>query len=109
MTENKRFISKDESIINVATDELVNASSEESAEILVVWLNELSDKYAEQRKENYGLLDGIAFYKEENASLSERISDLECENDQLKSQNENYRMALEQCGINVKILDGDVE
>ena len=81
----KRFISRDESIINVATDELVNASCEESAKILVDWLNELSDKYAEQRKENYGLLDGIAFYKEENASLSERISDLECENEQLKT------------------------
>ena len=39
MTE-KRFISKRESIINVATDELVNASSEESAEIIVMWLNE---------------------------------------------------------------------
>lgn len=86
MTENKRFISKNELIINVATDELVNASSEESAKILVDWLNELSDKYAEQRKANYGLLDGIAFYKEENASLSERISDLECENRQLKKK-----------------------
>ena len=89
MTE-KQFISKDESIINVATDELVNASSEESAKILVTWLNELSDKYAEQRKENYGLLDGIAFYKEENASLSERISDLECENEQLKKKLQEY-------------------
>lgn len=39
MTE-KRFISKGGSIINVATDELVNASSEESAEIIVMWLNE---------------------------------------------------------------------
>ena len=84
MTENKRFISKDESIINVATDELVNASSEDSAKILVDWLNEHSDKYAEQRKENYGLLDGIAFYKEENASLIGIIYDLECENEQLK-------------------------
>ena len=84
MTGNKRFISKDESIINVVTDELVNASSEEGAKIIVDWLNELSDKYAEQRKENYDLLDGIAFYEEENASLSERISNLECENELLK-------------------------
>ena len=42
MTKNKRFISKDKSIINVSTDELVNASSEESAKILVDWLNELN-------------------------------------------------------------------
>lgn len=44
MTKNKRFISKDKSIINVATDELVNASSEESAKILVDWLNKLNDE-----------------------------------------------------------------
>lgn len=44
MTEIKQFISKDKSIINVATDELVNASSEESAKILVDWLNEFYDE-----------------------------------------------------------------
>ena len=43
MTE-KRFISKNESIINVATDELVNASCEESAKILIKEINELSKK-----------------------------------------------------------------
>ena len=77
----KRFISKGESIINVATDELVNASSEESAEMIVMWLNDLSNKYAEVRKENYGNLDGLAYKDEvEIPRLSERISDLECEN-----------------------------
>lgn len=52
MTE-KQFISKDESIINVATDELVNASSEESAKIIVDWLNELS----EENEQLYELID----------------------------------------------------
>ena len=40
MTENKRFIQKDEAIINIMTDELVTAGSEEGAEIIVGWLNE---------------------------------------------------------------------
>lgn len=103
MTENKRFISKDESIINVATGELVNASSEEGAKILVCWLNELFDKYAEQRKENYGLLDGFAFYKEENASLSERISDLE-------ELNKIYVDFLVEKGYELSdVMKGDVE
>lgn len=35
--------------------------------------------------------------------------ELKKENKQLKEQNENYKMALKQCGVNVKILDGDVE
>lgn len=87
MTENKRFTQKDESIINTQTDELVNASSEESAKIIISWLNELFDKNAELMKENYGLLDGLAYKEEvEIPKLSERISDLECENEQLKKQ-----------------------
>lgn len=40
MVENKRFIQKNEAIINIMTDELVNASSEDSAKIIVGWLNE---------------------------------------------------------------------
>ena len=40
MVENKRFIQKDEAIINIMTDELVTASSEDSAEIIVGWLND---------------------------------------------------------------------
>ena len=43
----KQFIQKGESIINTQTDELVNASSDESAEIITDWLNDLSDKYVE--------------------------------------------------------------
>ena len=85
MTE-KQFIQKGYSIINTQTDELVNASSDESAEIITDWLNDLSNKYAEVRKENYGNLDGINYYQEENGHLSERISDLEYENEELKKQ-----------------------
>lgn len=55
MTE-KRFISKGESIINVATDELVNASSEESAEIIVMWLNTQHEQIVRMEK---GLLDCV--------------------------------------------------
>lgn len=40
MIENKQFIQKDEAIINIMTDELVTAGSEDSAEIIVGWLNE---------------------------------------------------------------------
>lgn len=85
MTE-KQFIQKGYSIINTQTDELVNASSDKSAEIITDWLNDLLNKYAEVRKENYGNLDGINYYQEENGHLSERISDLEYENEQLKKQ-----------------------
>lgn len=51
---------------------------------------QLIKRIEELKKENYGNLDGIAFYKEENASLSERISDLECENEQLKQDKQNF-------------------
>ena len=86
MTE-KRYIHKDESIINTQTDELVNAGNEESAEIITTWLNELVNGVRDLRKENYGLLDGMAFKDEvEIPKLSERISDLECENEQLKQR-----------------------
>ena len=89
MTE-KRFISKDESIINVATDELVNASSEESAKILVNWLNELHEKneaflkilenqsYIIDRLESellkYQLKEPIVFKKEDLEIMGKAIS-----------------------------------
>ena len=79
MTENKRFIQKDEAIINTMTDELVTASSEDGAEIIVDWLNRLFEKNGELSKENYGLQDGLDFYREQNAYLSEQINELEQE------------------------------
>ena len=47
---------------------------------------QLKKQLADVRKENYGNIDGINYYQEENASLGERISDLECENERLKKQ-----------------------
>lgn len=111
MTE-KRFIHKNESIINTQTDELVNASSEESAEIITIWLNELVNNVGDLRKENYGLLDGMAFKDEvEIPKLSERISDLECENEQLKKELESFKpIIFESDGKPVTLYKkGDVE
>ena len=56
--------------------EVLNGLSEEN--------EQLKKQLSDVRKENYGNLDGINYYQEQNASLSERISDLECENEQLK-------------------------
>ena len=39
---------------------------------------------SELRKESYGNLDGLNYYQEQNGHLSSKISDLECENEQLK-------------------------
>jgi hypothetical protein len=47
----KRFTCIDESIINIQTDELVNASSEEGAKILVDWLNELAGENKDLREQ----------------------------------------------------------
>ena len=38
---------------------------------------QLKQQISDLRKEDYGNMDGIAFYQEENASLRERIVDLE--------------------------------
>lgn len=77
--------------------ELLNSLSEENEQLIKDYFkvrdiasnlknenNLLKQKLAEEMKENYGNLDGINYYQEENASLGERISDLECENVQLK-------------------------
>lgn len=48
---------------------------------------QLKQQLSEVRKESYGNLDGINYYQEQNGHLSERISDLECENEQLKVLN----------------------
>lgn len=91
----KRFIQKDEAIINTITDELVNASSEDSAKIIVDWVNELLEKNAELSKENYGLQDGLDFYKEINRLLTEKINNLEEEIKQLKRERERYKQLSE--------------
>lgn len=53
----------------------------------------------------YSIWDNV----EDRELTWEELVDLLNENEQLKEKNENYKMALEQCGVNVKILDGDVE
>lgn len=49
MTE-KRFINRDESVIDIHTDQLVNASSEDGAEVFVSWLNELHEENERLRR-----------------------------------------------------------
>ena len=92
----KRFVHKNESIIDTQTDELVNASSEEGAKIITAWLNELFEDCNDLKKENYGNLDGINYYQEQNGHLESRISNLECENEQLKSEIEKVTYANEE-------------
>ena len=105
----KRFVHKNESIIDTQTDELVNASSEEGAKIITAWLNELFDDCNDLKKENYGNLDGINYYQEQNGHLESRISNLECENEQLKNKidvleddNETYHKSLETLNLYTK-------
>lgn len=86
MSENKRFIQKDETIINTMIDESVTVSSEVGAKIIANWVNRLLMKNAELSRENYGLQDGLDYYKEKNGLLLEEISNLECENEQLKNE-----------------------
>lgn len=109
MDENKRFIQKDEAIINTMTDELVTASSEDSAEIIVDWLNRIFEKNGDLSKENYGLQDGLDFYREQNAYLSEQLTEcldareaykdniegLKEENEQLRKENKHLRCTIE--------------
>ena len=73
MTENKRFIQKDEAIINTMTDELVTAGSEDSAEIIVDWLNSQDDY--------------IDYLEKQNKRLKERIEEL-ASNDKIVFLNE---------------------
>lgn len=45
---------------------------------------QLKERINELQKESYGNLDGLNYYQEQNGHLSSKISDLECENEQLK-------------------------
>lgn len=58
MTE-KRFICNNKSIINTQTDELINASSEKSAEIIVDWLNEFENENEQLKEKNKELKQEI--------------------------------------------------
>ena len=59
----KRFTCINESIINIQTDELVNASSEESAKIVVDWLNELAEENEQLKKDAQTILFVLCFCK----------------------------------------------
>lgn len=92
MTE--KYVQKDEAIINTMTDELVTASSEDSAEIIVDWLNRIFEKNGELSKENYGLQDGLDFYREQNAYLSEQLT--ECL-DARKAYKDDWKACVSYC------------
>lgn len=49
---------------------------------------ELEKENKQLRKENYGLQDGLDYYKEENVSLNEKIDDLEFELEALSDTRE---------------------
>ena len=66
MTE-KVFINKRESVINTVTDELVNASSVEAAEILVLWLNRL----LEERRVYKELWEEMSYYFTDDMTLND--------------------------------------
>ena len=97
MTENKRFIyAKSEGGVGYAiydttkTYTFPNLPREYEAKVLCRVLNEFVDeneklkkRISDLQKENYGNIDGVAFYQEENASLCEKIFDLEFENEEL--------------------------
>jgi len=46
--------------------------------------NALYEENEQLKKESYGNLDGLNYYQEQIGHLSSKISDLECENEQLK-------------------------
>lgn len=66
----------------------------------------MSDEYCklleeneQLKKESYGNLDGLNYYQEQNGYLSSKISDLECENEQLKEQLSEAKTDKKQLGI----------
>lgn len=77
----KQFVAKNESVINVATDELVNASSDESAEIIVYWLNELLNGNEQLKKQLEGTIKMI---HKEAYSYEKCFEELTKENKKLK-------------------------
>lgn len=52
---------------------------------------DLMEENEQLKKECYGNLDGLNYYQEQNGHLSSKISDLECENEQLKTTIQQLR------------------
>lgn len=64
-------------------------------EILTKENEKLKKRLSDLQKENYGNIDGVAFYQEENATLCEKISDLKYENEKLKKENKELKTSKE--------------
>ena len=73
MTENKRFIRKAKTIIDIMTDELVTASSEEGAKILVDKLNSQEKRIKELEREKYRLNSKVKRLTDELANCYEKL------------------------------------
>lgn len=85
MTE-KRFINRDESVIDIHTDQLVNASSEDGAEVFVSWLNELHKENEQLKNTNQELYDKLQETMSYKALKMGEVSILKRENEQLKQK-----------------------
>lgn len=82
ITIKKQFMVDDAgSLIDMQTGKYYDYVSE-----VVDLLNEFSCKNEELKKENYELRDGLDFYKEQNAYLSEQINELKQENASMKGR-----------------------
>lgn len=102
MNENKRFKNVEEKLdwgtIQYFTYNCEKITDDEIKDLVNQLLEEneqLKQRLFDLQKENYGNIDGVAFYQEENASLCDKISDLECENEVLKKENEELKASKE--------------
>lgn len=75
---------------------------------VVELLNAQQETIAELRKESYGNLDGLEYYRDKIGSLSEQISDLECKNEQLKKDNKEYIRGLNLRKVELQSWKSDV-
>lgn len=109
MTKNKRFenrLNKDIKKFH-ALNPVWDNEKQDALNIfeMIDLLNELNDENNKIHKENYGNLDGLNYYQEENASLSEKLTNLEADYDDLIKENEQFKKML----IDVKrILENEL-
>ena len=83
MTEKERFQANYQGDCLVSVTDKQNHGNINTVQMIDL-LNKLNEENKELRKESYGNLDGLNYYQEQNGHLSSKISDLECENEQLK-------------------------
>ena len=101
MTEKERFQANYQGDCLVSVTDKQNHGNINTVQMIDL-LNKLNEENKELRKESYGNLDGLNYYQEQNGHLSSKISDLECENEQLKNKidalkddNDTYHKSLE--------------